>query len=160
MGGVKRHRLFDFRGCKCRRNRLGALSTDAAGQLDVLGHDRHSLGMDCAQVGVLEQTHKVRLRRLLQRQHGRRLEAQVGLVVLRNLTDKALEGQFADEEISALLVLADLTQSDCARAVSVGLLDTLGCGRGLTRSLGGKLLTRSLASGGFTSSLLCSGHLG
>ena len=33
---------------------LGALATDATGQLDVLGEDGHTLGMDGAEVGVLE----------------------------------------------------------------------------------------------------------
>ena len=35
---------------------LSTLSTDTAGQLDVLGHDGHTLGVDGAQVGVLKQT--------------------------------------------------------------------------------------------------------
>ena len=57
---------------------LGVLATDAARQLDVLGHDRHALGVDRAQVGVLEEADQVRLRRLLQGHDGRRLEAEVG----------------------------------------------------------------------------------
>jgi len=36
---------------------LSTLTTDAAGQLDILWHDSHTLGVDGAQVGVLEQTH-------------------------------------------------------------------------------------------------------
>ena len=40
---------------------LGSLSTDAASQLDVLGHDGDALGVDGAQVGVLEQAHQVGL---------------------------------------------------------------------------------------------------
>ena len=59
--------------------RLGALASDAAGQLDVLGHDGDALGVDGAEVGVLEEPDEVSLRGLLQGQHGRRLEAQVGL---------------------------------------------------------------------------------
>uniref|UniRef100_A0A8I6AWT3 Histone H2A n=1 Tax=Rattus norvegicus TaxID=10116 RepID=A0A8I6AWT3_RAT len=35
-----------------------ALPADATGQLDVLGHDGDALGVDGAQVGVLEQTHQ------------------------------------------------------------------------------------------------------
>ena len=38
----------------CLTIHLGALSADTAGELDVLGHDGHTLGMDGAQVGVLE----------------------------------------------------------------------------------------------------------
>ena len=57
--------------CRWRNVSLSTLSTDAAGQLDVLGHDRHTLGVDRAQVRVLEQTHQVSLARLLQGHHGR-----------------------------------------------------------------------------------------
>jgi hypothetical protein len=46
---------------------LSTLSTDAAGQLDVLRHDRDALGVDRAQVGVLEEANQVRLRGLLER---------------------------------------------------------------------------------------------
>ena len=35
--------------------RLSTLATDATGQLDVLRHDGDALGVDGAQVGVLEQ---------------------------------------------------------------------------------------------------------
>ena len=102
---------------------LSALATDAAGQLDVLGHDGHALGVDGSQVGVLEQAHQVGLSSLLQGQHGAALEAQVGLEVLGDLTHQALEGQLADQQLRALLVLADLTQSHCTRAVSAGQQD-------------------------------------
>ena len=44
---------------------LGSLATDPPGQLDVLGHDGHTLGVDGAQVGVLEQTDQVGLASLL-----------------------------------------------------------------------------------------------
>ena len=100
---------------------LRALAADAAGQLHVLGHDGDALGVDGAQVGVLEQAHQVGLAGLLQRQDGGALEAQVGLEVLGDLADQALEGQLADQQLGALLVLADLAQGDGARAVPVGL---------------------------------------
>ena len=38
---------------------LSTLSTDTAGQLDILGHDGHTLGVDGAQVGVLEESNQV-----------------------------------------------------------------------------------------------------
>ena len=59
--------------------RLGALATDAAGELDVLGHDGHALGVDGAEVGVLEETDEVRLGSFLKRQDGVALEAEIGL---------------------------------------------------------------------------------
>jgi hypothetical protein len=58
---------------------LSALASDAAGQLNVLGHDGHALGVDGTQVGILEQTHQVSLGGLLQGQQGGALEAQVAL---------------------------------------------------------------------------------
>ena len=41
---------------------LRPFPTDATGQLDVLWHDGHALGMDGTQKGVLEQPHQVVLR--------------------------------------------------------------------------------------------------
>ena len=97
---------------------LGTLSADSAGQLHVLGHDGHTLGVDGAQVGVLEQRREVCLGRLLERHDGVGLEAEIGLEVLRDLTDQTLERKLADEELSALLILSDLTKSDSARPAS------------------------------------------
>ena len=137
---------------------LSPLSTDPPGELDVLGHDGHTLGVDGAQVGVLEQTDEVSLAGLLEGHDSRALEAEVSLEVLGDLTDQALEGQLADEELSGLLVSPDLTESDGSWPVSVGLLDTSGSGGRLTGSLGGQLLPGGLASGGFSCGLLGTGH--
>ena len=111
--------------------RLRALATDAAGKLDVLGHDGDTLGVDGSEVGVLEEADEVSLGGLLEGKDGRALEAEIGLEVLGNLTDKALEGQLADEELGGLLVAADLTESDGTGAVTMGLLYTTGGGGGL-----------------------------
>ena len=40
---------------------LSSLPTDPARQLDVLGHDGHTLGVDGTQVGVLKQSNQVGL---------------------------------------------------------------------------------------------------
>lgn len=137
---------------------LGTFTTDAAGQLDVLWHDGDTLGVDGAQVGVLEEANQVGLGSLLQSHDGRGLETEVSLEVLGNLTDEALEGQLPDEELSALLVTTDLTQGYGTGPVTVGLLDT-SCGRGgLASSLGGQLFARGLATGGLTGGLLGTGH--
>ena len=100
---------------------LRALATDAAGQLDVLGHDGNALGMDGAQIGVLEQSDQVGLRGLLQGEDGLGAEAQVVLEVLGDFADEALEGQLADEQVGRLLVLADFAEGDRSGAVTVGL---------------------------------------
>ena len=83
---------------------LGPFTTDPPGQLDILGHDGHPLGVDGTEVGVLKESHQVSLTSLLESHHSRALEPQVSLEVLSNLTDKTLEGQLADEQLSGLLV--------------------------------------------------------
>jgi len=110
-----------------------------------------TLGVDGAKVGVLEEGDEVSLDGLLKSADGRALEAEVGLEVLSDLTNKTLEWQLADEELGRLLVATDLTESDGTRLVSVWLLDTTGRWRRLASSLGGELLTWGLA----TSRLAC-----
>ena len=76
---------------------LGSLPTDSPGQLNIPGHDGDPLGVDGADVGVLEQSDKVSLTSLLQGPDGRRLESQVGLEILGNLSDETLEGKLKGE---------------------------------------------------------------
>ena len=54
----------------------GPLPADAPCQLQVLRHNGHALGMDRAQVGVLEEPHEVGLGGLLERQDGGALEPE------------------------------------------------------------------------------------
>jgi len=68
--------------------------------------------VDGAEVGVLKEGDEVGLNGLLKSTDGRGLEAEVGLEILSDLTDKTLEGQLADEELGGLLVATDLTESD------------------------------------------------
>ena len=138
---------------------LSPLTTDTAGQLDVLGHDGHTLGVDGTQVGILKETDQVSLTSLLKGHDGGALEAEISLEVLGNLTDQTLEGQLADQELCALLVATDLTESHCSWPVPVGFLDTSGGWCTLASGLGGQLLTWGLASSGFTGSLLCTSHV-
>ena len=67
--------------------------------------------MDGAQVGVFEEADEVRLGRFLKRENSVRLEAEVGLEVLGDLADEALERELADEELGGLLVLSVRGQS-------------------------------------------------
>lgn len=66
---------------------LVALTAEAAGELDVLGLDGDTLGVDGAQVSVLEERDEVGLDRLLEGTDGGGLEAEVALEVLGNLTN-------------------------------------------------------------------------
>jgi len=137
---------------------LGPLSSDSPGELDILWHDGHTLGVDGAQVGVLKQTNQVCLTGLLKSADGSRLESEISFEVLGDLSHETLEGQLADEELSGLLVSPDLTESHSSGPVSVGLLDSSGGGGGLSGSLGGELLPGCLASSGLTGGLLSSSH--
>ena len=137
---------------------LSTLAADSAGQLDVLGHDGDALGVDGAQVGVLEETDEVSLRRLLEGHDGGALEAEIGLEILSDLTDETLEGELADEELGGFLVSPDLTESHGSGPVAVRFLHASGGGGGFASGLGGQLLPRGFATGGFTSGLLGTGH--
>lgn len=153
-------------------------AADAAGQLDVLGHDGDALGVDSAQVRVLKEADEVGLGRLLlgrfrkglglgdvrhiranlEGAHSCGLEAQVCLDILCNLAHQALKRQLADQQLRALLVAADLAESDGAWTVAVRLLNASGYWSALASGLGGQLLAGRLAAGGLAGSLLGARH--
>ena len=68
--------------------------------MKISGHDGDSLGVDGAQVGVLEEGDEVGLGSLLEGKHGRALESEFLLELVGNLSDQSLEGELSDEEIS------------------------------------------------------------
>ena len=142
----------------CKEGFLGTFTTDTPGQLDVLGHDGDTLGVDSAQVGIFEKSNQVSLRCFLESHDGGGLETQVSLEVLGDLTDQTLEGQLADQKFGGLLVTTDLTKSHGTGTITMGLLDSTGGGGALTGSLGGQLFTGSLSSGRLTGGLLGTGH--
>merc|ERR1711936_726334 len=114
---------------------LGTFTTDTSGQLDILGHDGDTLGVDGAQVGIFEKTNQVSFGSFLESHDGTGLEPQVSLEVLGDFTDKTLEGQFADQKFSGLLVTTDFTKSHGTGTVTMGLLDSSGSGSRLTGGL-------------------------
>ena len=86
-------------GCFVRIDKfdsLGSFSTDSSGELDVLGHDGNPLGVDGAQVSILEKPDQVSLTSLLESSDSGTLEPQVGLEILGNLPDQTLEGELAN----------------------------------------------------------------
>ena len=132
-----------------------------------------TLSVDGSEVGILEQGDEVSLSSLLKSHNSRRLETKIGLVVyhptriscprtnkkgekrtLGDFTDEALEGQFADEELSALLVATNFTEGDGTRAEAMRLLHTTGLSGGLAGLLGSELLAWGLATGRFACGLL------
>lgn len=126
--------------------------------MDVLGLNGDTLRVDRAKVGVFEQRHEVGLDGLLESTDGRRLESKVGLEILSDLANKALERELSNEKLGRLLVSSNLTKSDGTGLVAMGLLDTSGRGSRLAGSLGGKLLSRGLATSGLTGGLLGTSH--
>jgi len=139
---------------------LSPLSTDPPCQLDILWHNGHTLGVDCAQVGVLEKANQVSFTGLLKSADGCTLEPEISFEVLSNFSDQPLEWQFTDEKLGGFLVTTDLTEGDGSRPVPVGLLDSTCGGRRLPGGFGGQLLPGGLASGRLTGGLLGTGHLG
>ena len=116
--------------------------------------------MNRAQIRVLEETDEVRLGGLLERGDGAALEPEVGLEVLRDLADEALERELTDQKLRALLVLPDFSQRHRSWTESVRLLHSSGRRSGLPGSLCCQLLPRRLAAGGLASGLLCTSHEG
>jgi hypothetical protein len=128
------------------RRHLRALSTNATSKLNILGHNGDTLGVNGAKIGVLEESNEVSLSSFLKGKNGRPLEAEISLEILSNLTNKSLERKLADEELSGLLVSADLSKCNSPWAVSVRLLHSTSGRSGLAGSLCGELLSWGLAS--------------
>ena len=91
---------------------LGTLATKTTGELNVLGLDGDTLGVDGAKVGIFKEGDKVGFDGFLEGTDGGGLEAEVRLEVLGDFTDQTLEGELADQELGRLLVATDLAKSD------------------------------------------------
>ncbi|GBP96946.1 hypothetical protein EVAR_77059_1 [Eumeta japonica] len=114
------------RVCANSSARLGALATDATGELYVLRHDGDAFGVYRAQIRIFEETDQVRLASLLEGHHGGALEPQVGLEVLRYLANESLKWQLTNQQLRALLIATDLAKGDSSRPVAVRLLHAAG----------------------------------
>ena len=123
---------------------LGALATEAAGELEIAGEEGDALGVEGQEVGVGEEAGDVRLGRLLEGGDGGRLPAETVLVAGGELTDEALEGSLAEEEVGGLLVLLDLAEGDGAGSPA----ELLGAGGLGGLGLGGAGLLLGLGDGG------------
>lgn len=84
---------------------------DAKSQPDVLIHDSDAVGVDGAEIGVLEEAHQVGLGGFLEGLNRTGLKADVRLEVLDNPLDQAEEGFLVDEQVRILLVGADVHES-------------------------------------------------
>ena len=97
-----------------------AVASDAASKYHVLLHYRLAVGMDRAQVSVLEDTNKVGLSGFLKSDNGLALEAHVGVEVLSDVLDETQKGSARNDGFDLLLVLLDL-----AKGGGAGLLAAL-----------------------------------
>jgi hypothetical protein len=136
-----------------------ALTTDAAGELDVLWHDGHTLGVDGAKVGVFEEADQVSFSGFLESEDSGALETEVVLELRSDFTDESLEGELADEELGGLLETSDLTESDGTWSEAVGLLDTTSSDDLLGSLLVGDVFAGSFATSVLASSVLCACHI-
>jgi len=62
-------------------------SSETAGKLEIFGLDGDTLGVDSSQVGVLKERDEVSLSSFLESHDSGRLEAEIGLVVYRQLLE-------------------------------------------------------------------------
>ena len=77
---------------KTKRGNAEKLTTaETTGELDVFRLNRDTLRVDRSQVGVFEERDEVRLGGFLERADRRRLEAEIRLEILSDLTDETLE---------------------------------------------------------------------
>jgi len=138
---------------------LRPFATETPGQGEILWLNGDTLSVDGSQVGVLEEGDKISLGGLLEGHDCGGLEAQIGLEILSDFTNEALEGELPDEQFRRLLVPPNFTEGDGTGPEAMGLLDTTSRGGGgLPGSLSCELLTRGLASGGLAGGLLGAGH--
>ena len=110
-----------------RTNYLWSLSSDSSCELHVLWHDGDSLGVDGAEVSVLEEWNEVSFSGLLESKDGRWLESQVSLELLSNLSYESLEWELSDEEFSWFLVSSNFSEGNSSWSISVWLLHSCSC---------------------------------
>lgn len=115
--------------------------------------------MDGAKIHIFKERDKICLGGLLKGTDCGRLKAEICFEPLGNLSNKTLEGKFADEKFSGFLITTNFTKSNSSRSVAMGLLDSAGSWRTLASGLGSELFARCFTSSGFAGSLLSSNHV-
>ena len=129
--------------------------------MHVLWHDGDSLGVDGAEVGVLEESDHVSLSGLLESEDGGGLESEISLEIVGDFSNESLEGEFPNEELSRFLESSDLSKGDGSGLESVGSLDTGGGDGTRGFALGGLVgngLSGGLGGGSLSSGMLGSSH--
>ena len=86
------------------------LTSDSPCKCDVSWHERDSVGVDGAQVGILEEVRHESFRCLLDSQKPMALEADLLIMAACHLSDDPLEGVLGQDQLRALLQLLDLSE--------------------------------------------------
>ncbi|XP_030301208.1 uncharacterized protein LOC103531178 [Calypte anna] len=123
----------------------GALAADAPGQLDVLGHDGDALGVDGAQVGVLEEPHQRRISRSAtvpgRYRCGFFTPPVAGALLRAALVANCLRGAFPPVDLRAVCFVRAITTTSGAR-----LGDMARTKQTARKSTGGKAPRKQLAT--------------
>ena len=98
------------------------LSSDSSGQVQVLLHNGRSVGVNRAKVSVLEESHEVSLSSLLDGKQGLRLESELAVNALTDVSHQSLEGGLEEEHSSLFLVALDLSKGYGSGSPSDGSL--------------------------------------
>ena len=132
-------------------------SADTPCKLDVFRHNGNTLGVDGAEVGVLEKSNHVGLSSLLKGKDGGGLESEVSLEVRGDFSNESLERKLSDKEFSGFLILSDHSEGDGSWSESVSFLHSGDLSVSLLGGLGNHL-SWGLGSGVLSSGLLSSCH--
>ena len=114
--------------------------------------------MDSTQVGVFKKATQIGLPCLLQSSNSCTLEAQICFEVLSNFPHQTLEGKFANQKFSGLLITSNFTECPSTRPVTMRFLHPSSRGRTLASGFCSELLPRCFTTGLFAGSLLCTSH--
>ena len=114
--------------------------------------------MDSTQVGVFKKANQIGLTCLLQSTNSCALEAQICFEVLRNFLHQTLEGKFANQKFSELLVTSNFTECHSTKPGMMRFLHPSSRGRTLVSGFCSEVLPRCFTTGRFAGSLLCTSH--
>ena len=139
---------------------LRALATDAAGEINVLGHDSDAFGVDSTEVDVFEKNNQIRLECFLQYHHRVAVEAAIELELVNDhVLHTANKGRATNKKVGRVLVLANLAKGNRAWAEALDLGHRGGgLAKHLLASVRGPLVVDGLSILGFDRVLLGACH--
>ena len=103
--------------------------------------------MDCAKVGVFEESDKVGFSCFLKGQDSRALESEFSFVFMSDFPDKSLEWEFSDQKVSALLVFSDFSEGNCSGSETMWFLHASGGWGGFSGGLVSELFSWGFRTG-------------